>query len=125
MSDWSSDVCSSDLFVFEPGVLDYLPGDSEPLEHSPLINLARDGELFAYKHNGFWHPMDTVRDRDHLDRLASEGTPPWLEFSPEPRLPQAHSPPMLHPGPTGIRGFRQCISRQWGTGPTPTRLQVG
>src|SRR3546814_5939195 len=83
--DWSSDVCSSDLFgnleleddqvveftekvqkqetwinggffVFEPGVLDYLPGDSEPLEHSPLINLARDGELFAYKHNGFWHP---------------------------------------------------------------------
>src|SRR3546814_1597518 len=71
------------FFVFEPGVLDYLPGDSEPLEHSPLINLARDGELFAYKHNGFWHPMDTVRDRDHLDRLASEGTPRSEEHTSE------------------------------------------
>ena len=84
------------FFVFEPGVLDYLPGDSEPLEQSPLINLARDGELFAYKHNGFWHPMDTVRDRDHLDRLASESTPPWMEFSREPRHAKAESPAMLH-----------------------------
>ncbi len=68
------------FFVFEPGVLDYLGDDSEPLEQSPLANLARDGELFAYKHSGFWHPMDTVRDRDHLDRLAAEPTPPWLDF---------------------------------------------
>ncbi|MXP44322.1 glucose-1-phosphate cytidylyltransferase [Allopontixanthobacter sediminis] len=72
------------FFVFEPGVLDYLPGDEEPLEMAPLTNLARDGQLMAYKHKGFWHPMDTVRDRDHLDRLGSEGTPPWMEFERQP-----------------------------------------
>ena len=65
---------------FEPGVLDYIPGDAEPLEHAPLSNLARDGELFAYKHHGFWHPMDTVRDRDHLDGLCASETPPWMDF---------------------------------------------
>ena len=67
-------------FVFEPGVLDYLPGDSEPLELSPLSNIARDGQLMAYKHKGFWHPMDTIRDRDHLEKLAENPTPPWMEF---------------------------------------------
>jgi glucose-1-phosphate cytidylyltransferase len=68
------------FFVFEPGILDYIPGDSEPLEYSPLTNLARDGQLFAYKHPGFWHPMDTIRDREYLDGLCSAGTPPWLQF---------------------------------------------
>ncbi len=66
------------FFVFEPGVLDYIPGDAEPLEQSPLTNMARDGELFAYRHEGFWHPMDTVRDRDYLDGLCAADTPPWL-----------------------------------------------
>lgn len=68
-------------FVFEPGVLDYLSGDEEPLEQAPLARLAADGELFAYKHSEFWHPMDTVRDRDHLERLAGDVTPPWLRFA--------------------------------------------
>lgn len=72
------------FFVFEPGVLDYLPGDEEPLEQAPLTNLARDGQLMAYKHKGFWHPMDTVRDRDHLEKLAQSGTPPWMEFERSP-----------------------------------------
>jgi glucose-1-phosphate cytidylyltransferase len=72
------------FFVFEPEVLDYLPGDSEPLERSPLANLAAGGQLFAYKHTGFWHPMDTVRDRDHLNGLASSETPPWLQFDSAP-----------------------------------------
>jgi glucose-1-phosphate cytidylyltransferase len=84
------------FFVFEPGVLDYLPGDSEPLEQSPLINLARDGELFAYKHKGFWHPMDTVRDRDHLDRLAAEGSPPWLNFDRPPAADAAMRQALAH-----------------------------
>ena len=70
-------------FVFEPGVLDYLPGDDEPLEKSPLTNLALDGELMAFKHKGFWHPMDTVRDRDHLEQLAADGAP-WMEFANQP-----------------------------------------
>ncbi|WP_061934989.1 glucose-1-phosphate cytidylyltransferase [Aureimonas sp. AU22] len=71
------------FFVFEPGVFDYIPALSEPLEQSPLSQLARDGELFAYQHDGFWHPMDTIRDRDHLDGLCREATPPWLEGMPE------------------------------------------
>ncbi len=70
------------FFVFEPGVLDYIPGDSEPLEQSPLANIARDDELRAFKHSGFWHPMDTVRDRDYLNRLWEEGAPPWRSFDP-------------------------------------------
>jgi glucose-1-phosphate cytidylyltransferase len=77
------------FFVFEPGVLDYLPGDEEPLEQSPLANLARDGQLFAYKHDGFWHPMDTVRDRDYLNGLCTAGTPPWMEFARAPAEPLA------------------------------------
>jgi glucose-1-phosphate cytidylyltransferase len=68
------------FFVFEPGVFDYLEGDHEPLEQSPLARLAQDGQLFAFKHKGFWHPMDTVRDREQLERLCAEGTPPWLQF---------------------------------------------
>jgi glucose-1-phosphate cytidylyltransferase len=68
------------FFVFEPGILNYIPGDEEPLEQSPLANLARDGELFAYKHHGFWHPMDTIRDRDHLDSLCATGKLPWMQF---------------------------------------------
>ncbi len=68
------------FFVFEPGVLDYIPGDEEPLEQAPLTNLARDGQLFAYKHHGFWHPMDTVRDRDHLDGLCASDPLPWMTF---------------------------------------------
>lgn len=68
------------FFVFEPGVLDYIPGDDEPMELSPLTNIARDGQLMAFKHEGFWHPMDTVRDRDYLDTLVTDGDPPWLNF---------------------------------------------
>ena len=66
------------FFVFEPEVLDYLSGDTEPLEQGPLSRLATDGELFAYRHHGFWHPMDTVRDRDHLSGLCVSGQAPWL-----------------------------------------------
>lgn len=68
------------FFVFEPGVLDYLTGDDEPLEQAPLTKIARDGELMAYKHKGFWHPMDTVRDRDTLNKYAASENPPWLDF---------------------------------------------
>jgi glucose-1-phosphate cytidylyltransferase len=84
------------FFVFEPGVLDYLTGgDDEPLEQAPLTRLAEDGELFAFKHDGFWHPMDTVRDRDHLERLACERTPPWLRFAGEPTARRPATQPAL------------------------------
>ena len=71
------------FFVFEPQVLDYIDGDAEPLERAPLTNLARDGQLQAFRHHGFWHPMDTVRDRDHLNGLAEDGIPPWFRFNQE------------------------------------------
>ena len=72
------------FFVFEPGALDYMVGDEEPLEQRPLGGLARDGELHAFRHRGFWHPMDTVRDRDSLERRAAESPPPWLDFAGRP-----------------------------------------
>ncbi len=68
------------FFVFEPGVMDYMVDDNEPLEQSPLTQMARDGELMAFRHEGFWHPMDTIRDRNTLNALCDDGTPPWLNF---------------------------------------------
>lgn len=68
------------FFVFEPGVLDYMVDDTEPLELGPLGQMARDGELMAYCHTGFWHPMDTVRDRNTLNGLCDEDPLPWLNF---------------------------------------------
>lgn len=68
------------FFVFEPGVMDYMVDDMEPLEQAPLAQMARDGELMAYRHDGFWHPMDTIRDRNSLNALCEEETPPWMQF---------------------------------------------
>jgi glucose-1-phosphate cytidylyltransferase len=64
-------------FVMEPGVFDYLEGDATVLEREPLENLARDGQLMAYRHEGFWHAMDTVRDRDVLNALWAKDRAPW------------------------------------------------
>jgi glucose-1-phosphate cytidylyltransferase len=64
-------------FVFEPGVFDYLDGDACVLERDPLERLARDGQLMAYRHAGFWHPMDTLRDKELLERLWAGGEAPW------------------------------------------------
>ena len=65
------------FFVFEPGVFDYLDGDLTILERKPLEKLASDGELMAYKHKGFWHCMDTVRDKTHLQEIWDSGKPDW------------------------------------------------
>jgi len=66
------------FFVFEPGMFDYLTElDSMPLEKEPLTHLARVGELMAFKHDGFWHPMDTVRDKEILEDIWAEGEAPW------------------------------------------------
>lgn len=65
------------FFVFEPGVFDYLHGDDTVLEGDPLERLAHDGQLMAFKHAGFWFPMDTVRDRDVLEDFWRSGQAPW------------------------------------------------
>lgn len=72
------------FFVFEPAVFDYLVDDHEPLEGAPLSQLAQDGELMAFRHYGFWQPMDTMRDRRRLTGLCTGGTPPWLQFEAPP-----------------------------------------
>jgi glucose-1-phosphate cytidylyltransferase len=65
------------FFVFEPQVLDLLDADETPLERAPLETLAARGELMAYVHQGFWQPMDTLREKQLLERLWSEGRAPW------------------------------------------------
>ena len=65
------------FFVFEPGIFDYLRDDSTVLEKTPLETLAKEKKLSAFKHNGFWHPMDTLRDKKHLENLWSSKKAPW------------------------------------------------
>jgi glucose-1-phosphate cytidylyltransferase len=65
------------FFVLEPGVLDYIDGDDTIWEREPLERLAEDGQLVAYRHDGFWQPMDTLRDVRLLESLWQSGSPPW------------------------------------------------
>jgi glucose-1-phosphate cytidylyltransferase len=65
------------FFVLEPKVLDLIEGDDTVWEREPLETLARSGQLSAYRHYGFWQPMDTVRDRNHLRSLWNSGEAPW------------------------------------------------
>jgi len=64
-------------FVLSPRVLDYIENDSIPWERQPLERLAGEGQLSAFKHQGFWHPMDTFRDKLILEELWSSGSAPW------------------------------------------------
>jgi len=66
------------FFVFEPGVFDYLAGDDTILERDPLERLAKDGELRAFRHAGFWQPMDTLREKRILEELWATGHAPWM-----------------------------------------------
>ena len=63
------------FFVLEPGVFDYIAGDETQFEREPLEQLAKDGQLMAYRHDGFWQCMDTVRDRKRLEELWETGAP--------------------------------------------------
>ncbi len=65
------------FFVFEPAVFDYLSADDTVLEREPLETLARDGQLSAYRHAGFWQCMDTLRDVQTLNHLWASGSAPW------------------------------------------------
>ncbi len=65
------------FFVLEPAILSRIAGDATPWESTPLEGLARDGQLKAFMHRGFWQPMDTLRDKQHLEALWATGHPPW------------------------------------------------
>jgi glucose-1-phosphate cytidylyltransferase len=65
------------FFVLEPGIFEYIDGDATQWEREPMEGLARDGELMAYKHEGFWQCMDTLRDKVLLEKLWQSGEAPW------------------------------------------------
>lgn len=65
------------FFVLEPGVFDYIGGDDTLWEKEPLENLAKDGQLMAYRYDGFWQCMDTIRDKKRLETLWESGAAPW------------------------------------------------
>jgi glucose-1-phosphate cytidylyltransferase len=65
------------FFVLSPPVLDYIDGDSSLWEMEPIDRLAQEGEVSAYKHYGFWQPMDTLRDKNHLEELWQSGHAAW------------------------------------------------
>lgn len=66
-------------FVCEPKVFEYiLDGDSTVFEQEPLKNLAKDGEIFTFKHDGFWMPMDTLRDKIKLNEMCEQKQAPWM-----------------------------------------------
>jgi len=68
------------FFVLEPKVFSYIQGDSVIFEREPLEGLAADQELVAFKHEGFWRPMDTLRDKMALEDLWNEGHAPWKNW---------------------------------------------
>ena len=68
------------FFVLSPRVLDYLSGDSDIWEQGALASLAAEGELMAYQHEGFWQPMDTLRDKQLPEELWTSGKAPWKSW---------------------------------------------
>jgi glucose-1-phosphate cytidylyltransferase len=66
-------------FICQPEVLDYIDdGDDIVFEQKPLQNIARDGQVYTYKHNGFWMPMDTLRDKKHLNEMCKNKSAAWM-----------------------------------------------
>lgn len=65
------------FFVLSPGIGQYIEGDDTVWEQEPLKRLAKEGQLSAYRHHGFWAAMDTLRDRNHLEHLWESGKAPW------------------------------------------------
>ena len=65
------------FFIFEPDFLNYIDNDETILEKEPLENLAKNNQLGAFKHEGFWQPMDTLREKNYLEELWTKGNAPW------------------------------------------------
>lgn len=68
------------FFILEPQIFDYIEGDDTIWETKPLENLARDNQLAAFKHYGFWQPMDTLRDKLYLEKLIENSQAPWMSW---------------------------------------------
>jgi glucose-1-phosphate cytidylyltransferase len=85
---------NSGFFVLEPETLDYIDGDDTVWEQEPMQRLAHEGEIVAYMHEGFWHPMDTLRDKAVLTDLWASGGAPWKVWETE----GANVVPLAHAG---------------------------
>jgi glucose-1-phosphate cytidylyltransferase len=68
------------FFVLSPKVIDYIEGDATVWESAPLARLAHEGQLMAYRHGGFWQPMDTLRDKMQLEAMWASGAAPWKKW---------------------------------------------
>lgn len=79
-ADGSNAWINAGFFVLEPKVLDYIAGDHTVWEREPLEQLAAGGQLSAFSHEGFWHPMDTLQDRMVLEELWKSGEAPWKSW---------------------------------------------
>ena len=77
-NDDDGKIVNGGFMVMEPKVFDYIEGDSTVFEKAPLEHLAADKELMVYRHNGFWHCMDTQRDKNHLEEMWQSGKAPWI-----------------------------------------------
>lgn len=80
-SDIDSDWINAGFMVLEPKVLDYIKDDTVMFEREPMEQLAREGQLMCCKHNGFWQCMDTLRDKERLEKLWNDCTAPWKVWS--------------------------------------------
>lgn len=76
----ADDLVNGGFFVLSPAVLDRIAGDDTVWEQEPMESLARDGEMLAFRHTGFWHPMDMLRDKLHLEELWASGAAPWKRW---------------------------------------------
>lgn len=76
-ADVDGDMINIGYMVFEPAVFDYIDGDKTVFEKAPLNNLIRDGELAGYIHTGYWQCMDTLREKQQLEKLWDSGNAPW------------------------------------------------
>lgn len=74
----SSSRINGGFFVLEPSVFDHIPDENASWEDAPMRSLSQSGELAAYEHDGFWHPMDTLRDKLYLESLLESEKAPWL-----------------------------------------------
>ena len=68
------------FFVCQPEVLNFIDDDNTIFERDPMSNLAKDNQLVAFQHDGFWKPMDTLRDKTQLENLVKEGKAPWIKW---------------------------------------------
>lgn len=68
------------FFVLEPGVAKHILSDDEPFETGAIPRLVKDAQLMSFEHHGFWQPMDTLREKYELSKLAQQSIPPWLKL---------------------------------------------